>query len=161
MKGKKRYFVIIGILILIILLLLLLIIYMRVPKQTHYEKVKKESVEFLKKNYSELVKLSEELILEKSEKSVEYQGTTIGYEYWEDTECVEIRIGAQGFLGGQYWGLIYSPNDDYLDGETIKIYNQYITGSGNNIFVYEKIKKKWYFFYEDYDGTIDLIEISH
>ena len=48
-------------------------------------------------------------------------------------------------LGGQYWYLLYC-EDDFLDGKNIYIYDEYKeTGSGNNIFIVEKIKDNWYF----------------
>ena len=56
-------------------------------------------------------------------------------------------------LGGQYWGIIYAPNDDLLDGNTSSIYNEK-EETGNNIFIKEKIRDFWYFYYDDYDGKV-------
>ena len=145
-----------------ILIILLWIIYFNFFKPTHYETVKKDCIKILKDNYSELAKLSDQLITERPEKGVKYQEFYFGYTDLEDKEAVTIDIGSRGrmALGGQDWGLIYSPKDDYLDGKNIEIYDEYkITGDGNNIFIYEKIEDKWYFYYYDWDGLIDTSKI--
>ena len=55
-------------------------------------------------------------------------------------------------LGGQYWGIIYSPNDDYIENSDITIQKN----GENDIFIREKIKEKWYFYYDDYDGKVNV-----
>lgn len=43
------------------------------------------------------------------------------------------------------------------ESDTIQIYDEKeTTGEGNNIFIREKIKDNWYFYYDDYDGTVDI-----
>ena len=56
-------------------------------------------------------------------------------------------------LGGQYYGLIYSQNNH--DG---LIKNKEI--GGNNIFIRQKITDNWYFYYDDYDGKVDVKKIK-
>lgn len=147
---------------IIIFIVLSLVIYFLFFKPTHYETVRKESIEFLENNYIDLTKLCENLILEKGNKSTKYEGRYVAYSYLDGKEYVTVEIGAQGFLGGQYWGVIYSPNEDYLNGKNIEIYDEYkLTGDGNNIVIYEKIKNKWYFFYKDYDGKVDTSKIKY
>lgn len=62
-------------------------------------------------------------------------------------------------MDGQYWDLIYC-EEDYLDGKNIDIYDEYKeTGSGNNIFIVEKIRDNWYYSYQDWDGKVDTTKI--
>ena len=72
-------------------------------------------------------------------------------------EYIQFDLDTQRFLGGQYWVIIYSPNDDYLNGVNIKVYNEkQVTGKSNDINIREKIKDKWYFYYDDYDWKVNI-----
>ena len=43
-----------------------------------------------------------------------------------------------------------------------ELYDEYKeTGSGNNIFIVEKIKDNWYFYYQDWDGKVDITKIEN
>lgn len=58
-------------------------------------------------------------------------------------------------------GIIYCPSDDLIDNNYIEIYDENAeTNSGNNIFIKERIKENWYFYYDDYDGKIDIKEFE-
>ena len=60
-------------------------------------------------------------------------------------------------LGGQNYGIIYSKIDD----EDFIVYDQKkVTGEGNNIFIREKLYDNWYFYYNDWDGEIDVNKIK-
>lgn len=59
----------------------------------------------------------------------------------------------RGMLGGQYYGIIYSKNN-----EEKLIKNKEI--HGNNIFIRQKIKDNWYFYYDDYDGKVNINKIK-
>ena len=86
-------------------------------------------------------------------KKIEYCFSNSNYN---GKEYVYFEVGEQGFLGGQYWGIIYSKNDDIIGHNKIEIYDQYMDeGTGNNILITEKIKKNWYFYFIDYDGKIE------
>ena len=60
-------------------------------------------------------------------------------------------------LGGQNYGIIYSKIDD----EDFIVYDQKkVIGEGNNIFIREKLYDNWYFYYNDWDGEIDVNKIK-
>ena len=127
------------------------------------KQAKKETIKFLEKNIKELEEISKELILSKDTEWKKHDKLQYGYGYKDSNnkEYIQFDLDAQGFLGGQYWGLQYSPNDDYLDGANIKIYDEKErTGKGNDIFIIEKIKENWYFYYEDYDGKVNIKTIE-
>ena len=58
-------------------------------------------------------------------------------------------------LGGQYYGLIYI-KDKF---EELIIYDGTKLENGNNIFIREKLKDNWYFYYDDYDGKVNIDKI--
>ena len=60
-------------------------------------------------------------------------------------------------LGGQYYGLIYAKESK----ENLFIYDEKEeTKQGNNVFIRQKIKDNWYFYYEDYDGKVNINKIK-
>ena len=72
------------------------------------------------------------------------------YSCYQEEGFVKFDIDAQGFLGGQYWELVYTQDgtfygeaDSYLHEET----------EGNNIVRGEKINEHWWYLWTDYDGT--------
>ena len=72
------------------------------------------------------------------------------YSCYQEEGFVKFDIDAQGFLGGQYWELVYTQDgkfygesESYLHEET----------NGNNIVRAEKINEHWWYLWTDYDGT--------
>ncbi len=129
----------------------------------HYEKCKDKSISFLKMNEDELTEIAEELM--QKEDGAAYKFKDQYYCYYSNngnTSYVKIDIDSQGMLGGQYWGIIYCPNNNLIDVDsTIEIYDEKQTSKdGNNIFIREMIKENWYFYYDDYDRKIDISSIS-
>lgn len=132
-----------------------------------YNKSKKESVEFFKINKKELRIIAEKLYEKKTSKNKPYEN--IGYATYKNnsdfsflkkSEYVQFDIDAQGMLGGQYYGLIYI-RDDIYDNKDLFIYDENKeTSNGNNIFIREKITKHWYFYYDDYDGKVNISKIK-
>lgn len=127
-----------------------------------YQNAKNNSIKFLNNNIYELEKLSDEAITSKNYNEKEFKNVSYSYEKNSDNiEYVQFDINSKGMLGGRYWGIIYSPDDDFLDNETIQIYDEnQETGKGNNIFIKERIRNNWYFYYDDYDGKIDIKNIK-
>ena len=127
-------------------------------RTNNYEKARRDSIRFLNANIKDLkVILDKDSIGNVKEcskyKKIEYCFSNSNYN---GKEYVYFEVGAQGFLGGQYWGIIYSKNDDIIGHNKIEIYDQYMDeGTGNNILITEKIKKNWYFYIIDYDGKIE------
>ena len=159
---KKKIIIIFFIIFLIIIIGLLLLkitldsFYNKEFDRFYYNKSKKITIKYLNKNEEELKKIVDELYESKS--SIENPLEDIRYaEYCYDDnlnfkrkeEYIKFDIDAQGMLGGQYYGLIYSKNnyDELLKNKEI---------GGNNIFIRQKIKDNWYFYYDDYDGKVDF-----
>lgn len=125
-----------------------------------YNSAKETTINLLNKNEDELKIIVDELYENKS--SIENPLKNIkdaGY-YYDDyfnfknnEEYIKFDIDAQGMLGGQYYGLIYSKNNEE---ELIK--NKEL--HGNNIFIRQKIKDNWYFYYDDYDGKVNINKIQ-
>ena len=64
---------------------------------------------------------------------------------------VNFDIDAQGFLGGQYWELVYT-KDGMFYGETESYLRK--ETNGNKIVRAEKINEHWWYLWTDYDGTV-------
>lgn len=130
---------------------ILMFSYYKYFKLSDFDKAKKDAINFLNNNITELQSISNEILESKNSKKYKNKIYT-NYKNSGEKEYIQFDIDSQGMLGGQYWGIIYSPNDDLLGEETRFIYNeQEETGKGNNIFIKEKIKDNWYFYYDDYD----------
>lgn len=130
------------------------------PSEKTYDEAKEETIIFLNDNIDNLQDISKSILKIKSNsyKEHKYKDKTYVYSYMqneEGKEYIQIDFDGQGMLGGQGWGLIYSDNDDLLNGNSYYIYDEKEqTGTGNNIFIKEKIKDKWYFYYDDWDGKV-------
>jgi len=72
------------------------------------------------------------------------------YSCYQEEGFVKFDIDAQGFLGGQYWELVYT-EDGTLYGEPESYL--YEETNGNNIVRAEKINEHWWYLWTDYDGT--------
>lgn len=124
-----------------------------------YDSGKREIIKYLKENKSQLESIAIELYESKSSNDSPYK--KISYASYcknnslEKSSFVKFNFDSQGFLGGQYYGLIYSQGGNIYDGKDIIIYDEKKeTGEGNNIFIREKIADNWYYYYDDYDGKI-------
>ena len=122
-----------------------------------YEKARRNTIKMLNKDFKEFQQIAEGAICSKSNEYQKFKNIEFKYDIKfnsEDkrSEYVQFDIDAQGMLGGQYWGIIYSPNDDYIENSDITIQKN----GENDIFIREKIKEKWYFYYDDYDGKVNV-----
>lgn len=64
-------------------------------------------------------------------------------------------------LGGQDWGLLYIPSNNYISNKKTYIYDEKtIKGKGNNIFIRKKIDKCCFFYYNDWDGKTNIKNIK-
>lgn len=167
MKNKIMIIFLIMFLIIIIGLLLIKLAlnsyYNKEFNRFNYNSAKQTTIKLLNKNENELKKISDGLYESKTliEKPLENIKTS-SYRYDEyfnyngEVEYIKFYIDAQGMLGGQYYGLIYSKKNI----ENIIIYDEFKEkNKGNNIFIREKIKDNWYFYYDDYDGKVDINKI--
>lgn len=125
-----------------------------------YDKAKKTTIKYLNKNEEQLKTIVDELSENKSSienpieniKDAGYHNSS-NFNFKNNEEYIKFNIDAQGMIGGQYYGLIYSKNNEE---ELIK--NQDL--HGNNIFIRQKIKDNWYFYYDDYDGKVNINKIQ-
>lgn len=149
------------VLVSILITFLIFILGFRLFVIKDYNSAKKSSIKFLNNNQIELEKIFDKLILNNQENASGKYKEKFYIYYSNDEKYIKLDIDSQGMLGGQYWGIIYCPSDALLENNNIKIYDENVeTNDGNNIFIKEKIKDKWYFYYEDYDGKVDIKEIE-
>lgn len=133
-----------------------------------YNSAKDNVIKYLDVNEKELIKIANNLYKDKSSKKNPYKGITYAsynevaeINKWNEKNYVKFDLDAQGMLGGQYYGLIYSTEKNFFDSRSLIIYDEHKeTGDGNNIFIRQKIKKNWYFYYDDYDGIVDTSKIN-
>lgn len=156
----SKKILIIGGIVLIIVVLEIFIFYHF--NTSDYEKAERESIKFLNNNIDELQNFSDEIITNKSKNNGNYKNKVCSYHRTSNSVYyVQFDIDLQGIQGGQYWGLIYCPTNNLLkNNSNIEIINQNETGEGNNIFIKKKIQDKWYFYYDDYDGQVDVNSIN-
>lgn len=132
-----------------------------------YNSSKKETLKFLKNNKKELEIIALELRKTKASKNKPYENiryatyeNNLNFSFFKKLEYVKFDIDAFGMLGGQYYGLIYICDNKYIN-EDLFIYDENKeTGNGNNKFIREKIANNWYFYYDDYDGKVNISKIK-
>lgn len=125
-----------------------------------YDKAKKTTIKYLTKKEEQLKTIVDELYEKKSSienpiENIKHAGyyNSNNFNFKNEEEYIKFDIDAQGIIGGQSYGLIYSKNNEE---ELIKNKEQY----GNNIFIRQKIKDNWYFYYDDYDGKVNINKIK-
>ena len=72
------------------------------------------------------------------------------YSCHSEDGSVSFDIDAQGFLGGQYWNLVYTKDGTFYGETESYLYEE---TNGNNIVRAEKINEHWWYLWTDYDGT--------
>ena len=161
-KKIKTHGILWTIVYLVILIFIIYLIFISIKGRQHpvenynYNTAKTETIKYLGDNINSLESRCNMVLENKPEKCVKYDELSYCYENDDEKENIEIYINSQGFLGGQYWGLIYS-KDDLLDGDNISIEK---SSSGNNTFIRQKVQNNWYFYYEDYDGHLNFDDIK-
>lgn len=166
MKSNKKIFKFLIIIIFVFFVFLTIITSISKLNKIDYIKAKNQCEEILDNDIYQMTKLSNEYLNNKILDVNEYKKFEIIYHNKEwilgnDMEYVEFKINQQGMLGGQYWGLLYIPSNEYLGESELYIYNEKnVKNSGNNIFVRKKLKDNWFFYYDDFDGIVDLKTIK-
>ncbi len=134
----------------------------------NYNSAKKETTQYLKENRKELESIASDLYKSKSSKKrpckyISYSSykNRAEFSFLKKSEYIQFDMDAQGFLGGQYYGLIYSQDKNIYDGKDLFIYDENKeTDDGNNIFIREKISDNWFYYYNDFDGKVDTNKIK-
>ena len=128
-----------------------------------YEQAKAGTVRYLDKHRTDLLELAGGILLRKSAEEATY-GNMLHISYDENAGglFVIFDIDAQGMLGGQYWGLYYSPDnlfnlsdppeDRWTRLDEDRCYWQ--EEDGNNFFAMERLEDHWFFYYRDFDGNV-------
>jgi len=136
-------------------------------KKSDYKKSESQTMKFLNDNTDKLNNLAQEYLIDHNLESKKYKIVyLIAYRDIDDIhneklETVQFECGSQGMLGGQYWGLLYIPDNHYLGEKDLYIYNEHQEkGNGNNIFIRKKLKDNWFFYYDDYDGKININDVK-
>lgn len=113
-----------------------------------FSSAKKECEKVLDKYQIEL----EQIAVDSLQSSKNVSGHFEEYYYccYVEEGLASFDIDAQGFLGGQYWELVYTEDGTFY-GET-KSYLHKET-NGNNIVRAERINEHWWYLWTDYDGT--------
>lgn len=126
-------------------------------KRKNYEQAKTDCMSFLENNKADLTELSQKAIIEQSAESEQYEKYTYYCKSAGDTKYVIFDFDAQGAIGGQYWGIYYSSDNEFCDEYGTNEFNEncryYREKGGNNFFATERLSENWFFFYQDYDGN--------
>lgn len=163
---EKRKFYLLFMLYLFIVIVCIMIInspFIIIDKMVSYDKNKfdydialKNSMKFLNENIDDLNKLALEYIETHDLESKRYKKVKSIYYSDYEVEKVSFKIDSKGSaLGGQYYGLIYVPNGEYLGEDKL-----YIKNDKERIFIRKKLKKNWFFYYDDYNGRVDLNKVK-
>ena len=111
-----------------------------------YSSAKKECVEYLEENRSQL----EDVVLAALQDGLEEHGDS-RFDYSVDLEkgLVKFSVDAQGMLGGQYWDLVYTRSGLYENQSEsyYSVFDERIVTKG------EKLDDHWWFIWRDYDST--------
>ena len=164
---KKKIIIILLIMFLIIIIGLLLLklslinFWNKENNKFNYNKAKQIAVKYLNKNEEQLKTIAEELYESKGSKEnpikkIKFARYFRDFDFKGNGDYIKFNIDSQGALGGQYYGLLYT-KDNY---KNLIIYDGSKVQDGNNIFIKQKIKDNWYFYYDDYDGKVNIKKIK-
>ncbi len=117
-----------------------------IPKT--YSSAKKECEKVLDKYQVQMEEIAVDSL--KSGKSVSGDFKEYFYSCYIEEGFVSFDIDAQGFLGGQYWELVYTKDGTFYGETESYLYKE---TNGNNIVRAEKINEHWWYLWTDYDGT--------
>jgi len=171
---KKTLFAPLGLCLIFILSILLLFFLFIMPFRgiagnTSYDEAKIKCIKIFNKQEKTFINTMNSAIENEATDNLKIKNVqSIQYHKYERSEKVEFSINAQGMLGGQYWGVYYSSDDSpsilTVEDEDGLLVEDSLNGSfyykesnGNNVYVTEKIKEGWFFYYMDYDGHPDLL----
>ena len=161
----KRYFI----MFIIVLIISLLPVFLKKGSgKFNYASAKNNAIEYLNDNEKELIQIANSLYENKTFKknplkNIDYASYVHDedFDFKNKKEYIKYDLDSQGMLGGQYYGLIYSIDKDILDSNKLIIYDEKKeTGEGNNIFIRQKIKDNWFFYYNDFDGIVNTKKIK-
>ena len=147
-KGKK--IVVISVVCVIVFAVIAVGLYFLInsilPKT--YSSAKKECEKFLDKYQVQMEEIAVDSL--ESEKSISGEFKEHCFSCYIEDGLVSFDIDAQGFLGGQYWELVYTEDGNLYGEPESYLYEE---ANGNNIVRAEKINEHWWYLWTDYDGT--------
>lgn len=164
--SKKTIITIVAIVICITIFIMIpiLLLVNKWNRDFNYNTAKEVAIKYLNDNEQQLQQWVDQLYenkdyMRKPNNKIRYATYSYSkdFNFENEEEYIQLDLDAQGMLGGQYYGLIYSK----ANSDELIIYDEYKkTGKGNNIFIRQKIKKYWYFYYNDFDGKVDTNKIN-
>ncbi len=130
-----------------------------------FSQAKEQTVKFFEKNQNDFETAKDTILTAKSADDVSIKNISyISFDTVETSDMITFDYDAQGMLGGQYWGIVFSSDDipgidnsipTLTESETKGIY-YWEESDGNNIFAMERITENWFFYYFDYDGHLNI-----
>lgn len=127
-----------------------------------YNQAKEQTIQFFNDNQDKFTDAKNKVIEQKSADNVSIENIRyIDYDDSNENNYVFFDYGAQGMLGGQYWGIYYSSDNTpkfaygtygLTEATTEGCYFWQESG-GNNYYATERISENWFFYYMDYDGN--------
>ncbi len=117
-----------------------------IPKT--YSSAKKECENILANHQVQMEEIAIDSL--KSKKNISGDFKEYFYSCYQEEGFVTFDIDAQGMLGGQYWGLVYTQDGAYYSEKESFLYEEI---RGNNIMKAERLNEHWWYLWTDYDGT--------
>ncbi len=147
-KGKKIVFIsVICVLVFAVITVGLYFFIDSILPKT-FSSAKNECLKVLDKYQTEMEQIAVNSL--QSSENVSGHFKEYNYSCYIEEGLVSFYIDAQGFLGGQYWELVYTQDGTFYDETESYLYKETY---GNNIVRAEKINEHWWYLWTDYDGT--------
>ena len=112
-----------------------------------YSSAKNECLNVLAEHQAEMEQIAVDAL--QSDQDVRGDFKDYRYRYDTDSSYVTFSVDAQGFLGGQYWDLVYTKDGRLYHNTESYFYKE---TKGNNIVKAERIDEHWWYLWTDYDG---------
>ena len=163
-KERNKILIIYGIFLSIIILVPIFLYRIFIYEDIHYSYrvLRGKSREFLSLNCEDLDKLSKNYFNDLDNTKLKYENiSSIKYEKnLNGDEYLKMNLGSKNLFGSKEWGLLYIPSNTYY-GNTYYIYDEDSeTGKGNDLYVVEKLKDNWFFYFNDYSGRSSYRDVS-
>ena len=164
--GDIQLFLICFVLIAIVFILIYIFFNNFFLHSKSYSAAEKYSMKYLDSNINQLTSIAKKVIQKKPNKGFKPKLNNVNYVSYGNGINVEgnyvtFTFEDDGIVGAVDWGLIYSPSNTFENETDLYIYDESKHSlHGNNIFISKKIRKNWFFFYNDWDGHVNLKKIS-
>lgn len=148
MNKRKNIIVISIICVVVIAIIVGLYAFINSVIPRTYSSARQECKKVLNKYQIEMEQIAVDSL--QSNKNISGHFQEYYYSCHIDEGFVSFDIDAQGFLGGQYWELVYTQDGTLYDEPESYLHKE---TNGNDIVRAEKINEHWWYLWTDYDGT--------